>query len=791
MRAPAKIAILVIAFLVLCGCQIDQNQLPPAQACEGTARSYADLAAGGKELCDTQHLIASLSPTTVDARAGKGALFVPFRITERETRSYCFGDDDDERHKLSIRNEQGTEVLGLVAGQSCKQATLAAGAYSIRFEHERVGGVDTDPDVVHTRMIKDESGTTFRVDVNACPGCNFRNIYFPCHDALVGRGPSYTACGFSGNYAKAYFDHVVCQPESDYQTECYLDGNFDGATFTFGSYLNDRWNAMTFVLGTPSDAEPENPGSPRVPSSFVGTSFPRSFYAGPNLQGYFPRLVLRNTARLSGDAFDMTRFAIKNESTNLELDQNFAEPIQAAASFAGPPAFLLVKGSNADFSGQRIDFARVSLLPELVSGVRSLRNAKFDGADLLHIAPIRTADETYTWESASFAKARISDSVIDATNISGLNLEGATLTQTRFVVPTNSRLLAQNIRAGGATLDGVVFGSKTDTGTTTFGADLSGLRAEGAVVRDLFARNSVLARSRFAGATIDGLTATGSDLSGANFDVLKKFSRATMSYGLLRPFDVAAPGSPEPFVLRLADPGAAIDALVLIGGVVDTDFSNMSFTRANLSYATIDAKFADGRISGSTFANAVISKQAVFTRALIDNSQFNGAHIAAEFDAAMVKSSNLPGVTFVAANTTGTTFDGGDLSSAHFCGDGKYAATKFLRTGLAGLVMPIRGTTFPDAAVPLKPGEERCAGGISQVERNALVTSTANQCPDGSIPVMTDCRDDQWIPMSSSVSPTCCMPARGSACNPSVPGQPCVSDCQCASKKCVAGACGN
>ena len=780
----------IVALLSVLSCEQGLDAPQTRARCEGSARAYDELARGA-ELCDTQHLVADLSPGRVDVRAGQGALLVPLRITKKELRQYCFVDDNSELHKLTMRGDDGAIKLELRAGEACQLLELEQGLYAVRLEHERAGGVDATRDMVHTRMF-DESGTPMlRFQVNDCENCDLRRMSWPCHYDM---DSDTTQCGYSGNYRRAYFYQSSCDGVlSGANTDCFLHGNFDGADFTQAVIRNAASDHRArLVLGAPLDAE-----SSTEPSHFVGSKFPYAFHSAPD--GIDAQVWVHNVSELSGEAPNGASWALQNDSEQLQLDQSFFDTFQSAKAFSGQRAQWVWRGEAPPqgLSNRTLDFARAELVPALrddESGAsRSLQRVSFERSVLQHVQPVRSGNEPYSLSSADFRGAQIVDSVFDATDLVDADFRGAMLQNVQFAPVSGRRVDARGLKLQRATLDNVAFGVVEDNSSSEFGFNLSELQADEASIKSVYMRHAALAGSRWTGASIEGLTATGADLSGAQFSELRSLQGAVWSYSVLGSLAASASGgAAQPFVLSVRPPNTTIDGLVLVGASVNIDMPAAVFSRCNLNYATLEGNFADSSFSGSQFSHAVLGARANFSHARVASTQFTAARIASEaFGLSLASGCDFAGVSFVNAALAGSTFRDSNLSGAHFCGAGTYAGLVFDGVNLTGAAMPVTGTMYPDASRALKPGEERCVGGIDATQRDLLVTRTANFCPDGSVPLQDrDCAGAQWTPAPSNVTPMCCVPARGSDCRQLIPGEACVSPCQCASQVCRAnGSC--
>ena len=208
----------------------------------------------GEMLCDTQNLTAELVSDGAhdkphDAEHAS-TIRVPLVITREEDRTYCFSDDNDEPHVLALRRADGSEVFTIRAGDPCQTSRLDAGEYEVGVTHYDPTSDDDSPDIVHTSLIPPAGGapTTFRVSVNACPGCEIRPPW-PYRDAVQDRlrPDSYTrSYGFRGNYTGARFVDIQCGGL------CELSGAFDNATFA-GRIVGGRLD----LQGSFTGASPE------------------------------------------------------------------------------------------------------------------------------------------------------------------------------------------------------------------------------------------------------------------------------------------------------------------------------------------------------------------------------------------------------------------------------------------------------------------------------------------------------------------------------------------------------
>jgi uncharacterized protein YjbI with pentapeptide repeats len=753
----------VVLALALCvsilGCGSTEQ---PAGRCAGLSRNYASLT--GSELCDTQHLAATLAPRRADP-AGVGALQFALRVTRSESRDYCFKDDDGERHKLSLRDGAGRILADMIAGDACRRLSLEPGVYVVRLEHEQAGGeggtTDVTPDTVHTALIAPSGQPTLLFQVNACEGCNLKDVgSWPCYADLSTR-TSY--CGFRGNYRNASIGGICEQTDASFlpggelfPVECVLEGDFSNADLT--------GTVVGFPGRDPFTGRVQ--GSSTLRGTFKGTRFPERFQFGSSHE------VLFNVTELSGSVPDMKEWTIVNESPRAVLDYGFMQQFNRAAAFRGRPAVFQGRGG---FVNQVFDFARVDIQPLGPNGEVNFENLNFSGSTLRNVRP-PSAQPHASYNQADFSRTVIEDSVFGVSSLINTDFVRATLRNVTFKPDPNVVVPTAGINLFGSDLSQVQFGDANDA-TSVLRFDLSNVGLSGVTMRDVTFAHTRMRGSRWDnGTTVEGLTLWASDLTDSTFD-LQGFDRVNLSYSTF---------APRSFRVGSAVP--ALFGLTARGAYIKSSMRNWTFTQCNLEEATLDGDATEAQFFRSDLDRAVLGCLGAgctssFVRARFEDTSMNGAHLYSNMQDARFKNVVGVGATF-RADMNGVSFDGGSLNGAHFCGPGGvYVGMSFSNLPMAGAVMPELGSTFPNR--PLQPGEDSCAGAIPSVQRDLLATSQVFFCPNGAPPRAGDCRGAEWdVSTSANVRPVCCTPARDSSCRPLLPGGPCTADCQCASQSC-------
>lgn len=752
-----------VATTALAGCQQSIQELPTDALCHDGGRSYHSLGTG-KELCENQHLVASLDPFKKDAVAGQGALSVPLRITRTETRDYCFVDDDGERHKIVITDESGRVRLRATAGDACVKLALEPGVYTTRIEHERPGERDAQPDIIHTRLTTNDGNPALLFQVNACPGCNLSNVEeLPCWGGSIFEN---ALCGIVGDYRGATLGGIC-----DQNTETDISGEQFNATCVFiGDFTDATINVQMGYLGDEQIVYFGDPHGPRH------SSFAHAILTGMHFLNH-SSINFRNVDFLTGSPPSFANQDLYSDTSGTEIDRGYNAELMNARSYDGWP--MTYHPESPSLHDRVFDFKRATLLPLDSSGKLSFDNVDLRRATLRNMTPLRNAGTDLMYRNALFSGATIENSQIDGTNFDGAKFDGATLQNVTFLRANDRVVSASGLLMDGATIDGVTFGEDHKVSATgaldfTFG---SGASFKNSRISKLTFYRAGLANATFAGAQIDRLTARTSDLSSTDLTV-----------GSLRLLDVSSSVFGGSFAI---DGGRVrrLSGFTANGADIRTPFPGWSFDNAALRGATIEADFAGAQFTGSSLQHAIFAcpKDAAgvcqtslgsYDQMRFTDTDLEYAMILWSMKDAAFDGSKLSSSIFVAPLAR-TTFTRGFIDGARFCQSvpAAYTGLTFSNLNMSGVVMPLTGTTFTDASF-------KCAGGILASERDSIRSSTVGRCPNDFPPTAGDCKGAEWTPVASAVPSVCCAPA-DPKCDLLNPRQPCLTNCQCASSVCL------
>lgn len=777
MSTPRLFALVFLASFVGC----DNDELGAVPPCSPGARAYASFTEQSGELCDTQSLVASLHPKRVDPRAGLGALHVPFRVQAEEARRYCFGDDNEEPHRLRVTDDTGKVVLELVAGEPCKTMTLPAGAYAIRLEHATAGAEDATPDVIHSQLSNAGGVVQQSFTVNSCPGCDLSGVEWPC----ARNGAGSVSCGYTGDYPAARFTDSVC-PRSWYDdysldrgwadvSDCYLSGTFDGADLD-----RARLEPRSLLLG---DFPYVNAG--RRTSSFADTAWPT---AGVRME-----VSMRGLTKLTGRPGDVFSNDIYMSTGAPVVDLPFARALWNATTYSGESAAEVDVTGTTDWSKQTLDFARVRFANRPQSGLVSYDNYRFDGATLRHLR-FADGDAIVTLSNASFRGATITDSTIDASDMNLSSFVGATITRTSFGprdAPATKPLWdCRNCDFSRATLTDVSLSARPAGLVSTLGPILDGIHMNDAVILGLSAHHASFRGSDWTGATIGSsdesspaaFSAYGADFSGASFVNLRTFTNVQWvgsKVGTAADIDGG-----RPFVISVASPAAKLVYWNLDYGSLDADLSTHTLRNPQLVGATVAGKFFQTRFEGGAFDNAKIQASqkgpTTFDRTTFTNTAFAESTISANFDSVTMTNGDFRRVYFVGAAINGFDASGTNFTGARFCST-PVASLHLHDVSFRNVHFPLQGQSATQS-----PLELPCVGTDAV---RSVTFSGATTCPNGSpAPCVSP---ESWVPMNpNEAPPRCCDQLKNpQTCVRKIEDAPCANGCDCESLSCLLGKC--
>lgn len=784
-RRSSFLGIVVGVFAALPGCQDGGTAKLSSRCGEHQGASLRELHDNvGEMLCDTQNLTAELvsdgaSNHPHDAEHAS-TIRVPLIITRKEDRTYCFSDDNDERHGLSLRRADATEVFALRAGDPCRTANLDEGEYELSVTHFDPTSDDDSPDVVHTSLTPPAGGapTSYQVSVNACPGCEIR-APLPYRDSVPDRlrpDVETRSYGFRGNYTGARFVDLRCD------VGCELTGTFDNATFAGRVYgrldLQGSFNGASFgglnceanAVGLTLEGTFERSTPPRITGGYAALFESAKTYSGPRISWAWSALLGRiyhtgkswvpNGSPVGGKGAILVR-----ERTANVLVGGYIGPFINVREWVDEGIPLLqFTDSEVDFpfyyNYAQLKFPHYAIAldhstlrgkvaigstgqPQTPNAGVVARRSRLEEADFV------SGEDDPGTAGVRFGQFVLSESTLERVRIGNgsggrvelfsshqLNAKDFSLFDT-----TIGRFQMSESAVDGGVLTALRFDSPpTFADTMLRNVNLTSIAGKDARFERIGFQNvdmsdATLTNATFSGSTDLGLVLERSNLTGVNMTVASPY----MGTGKI----LAAQSSWD---------GARMTGVVSRGA---------SFAYARMNNFTCDrcqlvgAVMNEASFEGSSFRESFLDG--------IDLSSANAR--AVDFSGASLRKARLGGALLNAATFVGAEFENASLARAVLCG-----------ANLTGA--KAQGTNFAAARVTVAAGCVAEAQGLDTIGKMNADTT----CVGGGAGPCTDWR----VPVTAF----CCDPSRQNNC-PLVKraGFKCTESCDCVGRSCLAGVC--
>jgi uncharacterized protein YjbI with pentapeptide repeats len=706
-----------INFAALCtlitlhsGCS-EVERLPPSDGCN-TGRTVIDAnEPNGKAICMQQTVSASIGP--------RRSVRLPFQITVEEDVSYCFDDDNGERHRAFLAKD-GEVLVAWEADRECKVARLAPGKYDLTVEHETDSDEDLTPDAIYTQFY-DRNGkrvgasepaspstpggdvppglaeplpggegdmgalalprssraqslralalpapqantSTFLIQTNVCRDCFFTNVDWPL--LYIDReGKPHR--GYTGDYTGSKFNATRCKTDG----VCELgspgtDYDFSKTYITIPDIV-----APKLVIGSDLGV-PGNKVRRFAGASFIAVRAPESELVLTNVEDAeftnsqvaritVPRLDNdRNRLKVNIGSLIVTKPKEQLPIRNAELNPRTLAQLQSI-----PISALdnLVRVSNPnDFRNVRgLTFKGNEVTWPLADGKLDLRNYNFASATFGDVAfPCGNGS---MFDGAAFENAQLMQ-----VTMRNCDLRGARIFATKFVEVDASnadlsgdRIYLQDsiVTLNGANLTGATFVSD---GVSTF--------------RELRMQGAQASRARFDGVSANKVLADSAVLTGASF--------------------------------------------------VGVDFAESSFTQSILDFAT----FRRAKLLGADFSDATGQGTSFFSSPLAGASLQNARFTGADFKDVNLRGSRLSGASICGGSIAGASLQSANLDTALIP-----STIKYYRLGDANVKCEaVRG-------------------------RDLATTDGATKCPDGALGACES--EARWAPRVTRPLEECNLPA--------------------------------
>jgi uncharacterized protein YjbI with pentapeptide repeats len=690
-------------------------------------RDEADLAnPSSKPVCPGQTIIAGLLP-------GRD-LVVSFRLPARRAVSYCFEDDDRERHTLAVFGENALDsppFFTVQAGTPCREETLPQGNYTLKVSHALAKGVvDLDPDVIVSSFDGARGGGIPRwtIAVNAARAEQFDELEAP----TLSEGPEGRTAGLVGDFRRVSIGRLRCNAPRCTLGLLGSPSSFEGSTI---SNIQTPPKTKLFV-GQYRYA----PGTTTSRGFEPALGFARAF-----IRFDAPGSVLE-LANVSGATIAGVVGSVRASVIRMPRDTSPFEvkPLPDTRNWLFDTSFYLSAQLESEISGAQLSPLSYSTALASSSGVLvrgnlvHVNSSSWDPLERRGVlaradAPVQTfsnKDNDFLfngrpdgYQDISFANARMTDFDFGCTAVAsafhprafeGAQLENSSMAGCKFA-PSAELSYLHGVRARAAKLDGVRINAVASFDATT--------------VRDL-------------------------DVSEASLKQAQLIDSTSV--------DPARPG----FVrlnMRRADATGAI----LQG----------SFERLNADDATLTSVQFKGSFEGASLARAVLDRATLgvgefsaFSRADFGSITMRSARMGALFRGARFDNAFLEDVDFGRSR-----FDGASFAGAWLCGANLLNAT-MTGVDLSGAVVPSNDALYR------RNGRDVICGGVAGFER--LRVAAIAKCPDGGPgPCSTDAR---WVPLDVVAE---CPPlaTRGGR---KARGVACATRCACQSFSCsVEGTC--
>jgi uncharacterized protein YjbI with pentapeptide repeats len=770
--------------------------------------NFADISDGKLHaLCDHQNLTASF-PAQDLAALEQGTISIPLNVLYEGEREYCFRDDNEERHEITLYRRAGEELLRLVSTEECRTLTLAPGRYTVKVRHARPGVPGLAHNNLHTFPERAPSGTPRLVFATN----ELRN------GVVTGAWPSLSSAvndfGFRGNYTGTTFQDTRCEGNKVFpatSAHCLLEGTFDNVTF---AGQNPVWNidlSGSFKKVRMKGLLPNGGRGSQIAlrGTFTGEPFTNEL---PVFLADRPRVSSTFVAMLQGVPLD----------GRVQLEPDYMDDQLASVSGGAVDSFVDVDDialrGDLVFSGTdiKLPLFRSGAPVDLSRKVLRLDGSRLHDGDLVgqgmsvlmkggtvenvRLAPPESGGKRPTnWQAPDLSFLSGVKPMI-LRNVSVFS-EGAT----RGTGPTMGTLrvrttLLDRFVMEHATIDIIDIGSESvvrdsslaDDVVQSFGissSQLDGLSLTSSSF-DQFTLDTVdfqrgdLQRARFFATTVFGgrfgreVNATGVDFSGstwtnvafsltapgATFTDAKLTNVRTFEPELSEAVMIRAQvtfGVPYAAALPLSAPRSNWTDAKFAGAILDqASFADANLTRITCSSCqALDAVFTGANMDHAVFGeDSTVLDRARFTKAFLGEAKLRGSARKAIFDDADLSAADLIGLKL----------DGSSASDALFCG------------------AKMSGVTLTDANLfrgRLRTTSQACAqdaDALGTVQSDARTT-----CPDGT---KGPCSGTAW-----DVAPgdRCCKPGTGKPCDKTKgPGFTCLHPCDCMSSVCNNGKCG-